>query len=74
MKARVVFVLLLIAMTQGCTSRGAKELLGNAAGNASNTQMGYDKQCFAVKSQCVQGLYEEWETSDGVPGCSCKKL
>ncbi|GAB5385662.1 MAG: hypothetical protein Alis3KO_27850 [Aliiglaciecola sp.] len=63
-----------LMMLGGCSTMAGKNLLGNAAGEASNTQVGYGRQCFAVKSQCAQGIYEEWETSDGVEGCSCKKL
>ncbi|WP_040521680.1 hypothetical protein [Aliiglaciecola lipolytica] len=67
-------ILILLGIT-GCTSSATKEFLGQAAGNAANTQVGYNKQqCFTVKSQCVQGHYETWQTSDGVEGCSCKKL
>lgn len=52
----------------------AKQVMGAAAGNAAGTQVAYGKQCFALKSQCVQGIYDEWQTSDNVDGCSCKKL
>lgn len=67
-------VLSSIFFISNCTSMNGKELIGNAVGNAANTQVGYNShQCFTVKSRCVQGHYEEWMTSDGVPGCSCKE-
>lgn len=63
----------------GCSSINGKELareiVGKGLGNASGSEVGYNaQQCYVVKNQCVQGEYQEWRTSDGVPGCSCKKL
>ncbi|MDO6695039.1 hypothetical protein Q4574_17205 [Aliiglaciecola sp. 3_MG-2023] len=71
-----MILLLLAAFSLGaCSASSTKEFLGHAAANAADTQVGYNQQqCFTVKSQCVQGHYETWETSDGVEGCSCKKL
>lgn len=71
---KILILISALTVLGGCSSMAGKNLLGNAAGQASNTQIGYGKQCFAVKSQCSQGIYEEWETSDGVEGCSCKNL
>ena len=66
-------ILLAVVMLSGCTSQSARALIGNAVANAADTQVGYNAQeCFKVQTQCVEGLYEEWQTSDGVPGCSCK--
>lgn len=70
---RVLWLLPLVVLT-ACNSMNAKQLLGTAAGNAAATQVKYGNQCYALQSQCVQGVYEEWLTSDGVEGCSCKKL
>lgn len=72
MKLSVLFILLVFL--NGCSTMDAKQILGAAAGNAAGTQVKYGKQCYALKNQCVQGEYQEWETSDGVEGCSCKKL
>ena len=67
-------LLMFVILLSACTSTTGRDLLGNAIGSAANTQVGYNKhQCFKIKSQCVQGHYEEWQTSDGVPGCSCKE-
>ncbi len=63
-----------VVWISSCSSMQSKTLLGNAIGNAANTQVGYNAhQCFTVKSRCGQGHYEEWTTSDGVAGCSCKE-
>ena len=69
-----VLLLVLVVLVSGCSSMDAKQIMGAAAGNAADTQVAYGKQCFALKSQCGQGIYEEWQTSDKVDGCSCKKL
>jgi heme/copper-type cytochrome/quinol oxidase subunit 3 len=61
-------VMLLIS---GCTTQGGRQLMGNAA----DTQVAYSPAaCFTLQQQCVQGEYQEWETSDKKMGCSCKKL
>lgn len=70
-----VMLILAAALTlASCSSHSAKQLLGSAAGNAAGTEVAYDKQCTVLKNRCVQGVYDEWQTSDGLPGCSCKKL
>lgn len=61
-------------LLSGCAANSARDLIGSGVANAANSEVGYtQQQCFTVKSQCVQGHYEEWKTSDGTQGCSCKK-
>lgn len=52
-----------------------KKFLGNAIGSANNTEVAYGSQCFALQQQCSQqqGHFEQWQTSDEKPGCSCKQ-
>ncbi|MCV2883628.1 hypothetical protein OE749_02800 [Aestuariibacter sp. AA17] len=65
----------LILTTAGCSSTDIKQVLGKGVGQAAGAQVGYGaNECFAVKSQCQQGHFESWETSDGTEGCSCKSL
>lgn len=72
MNGIVIFGLCLVMM--GCSTTTGKALVGGAMANSANTQVKYNaSQCFALKNQCVQGHYEEWTTSDGVDGCSCKE-
>lgn len=74
MNKTAILALCCAAVLSGCTSTAGRSLLGSAIGNAADTKVGYNKQqCFRVKSECVEGHYEEWRTSDGVPGCSCKE-
>ena len=69
-----VLTLTLVLLCTACTANNARELMGSAIANAADTEVGYSQsQCFKVRTQCVEGHYEEWQTSDGVPGCSCKK-
>lgn len=71
---KVILLSAFVVLMTGCSSMNAKQIMGAAAGNAAGTQVAYGKQCFALKSQCVEGIYNEWQTSDKVDGCSCKKL
>lgn len=58
-----------------CTSKNAKQLIGHAIADGANTQVAYNpSQCRTLRMQCVQGDYQEWETSEKEMGCSCKKL
>ena len=70
------FVLLaMVVSLSACTSQGGRELMGSAIGNAADTQVRYSAfACHTLQRQCVQGDYQEWETSDKKMGCSCKKL
>ncbi len=74
MKFRQNMFIVIASISLGaCSSISGKQLLGGLAAGAANTQVAYDKmQCRTIQSRCVQGHYEEWETSDGTPGCSCK--
>lgn len=71
---KVILLSIFMVLISGCSSMDAKQIMGSAAGNAADTQVAYGKQCYALKSRCGQGIYEEWQTSDKVDGCSCKKL
>ena len=63
-----------VAILSGCTTQGI-QLIGSAIGNAADTQVRYTPAaCNTLRLQCVQGEYQEWETSDKQMGCSCKKL
>jgi len=62
-------------LVSGCTTQNGRQLMGSAIGNAADTQVAYSPAaCFTLQQQCVQGEYQEWETSDKQMGCSCKKL
>ena len=67
------FLSLFVLLLSGCTAKNTKQILGSAVANVADTKVGYDKpSCYVVQQQCRDGYYQEWETSDGVPGCSCK--
>lgn len=73
MKGKLV-ALLSVLLVCGCSANAARDIIGKGVANAAKTEVGYTpQQCFVVKSQCVQGHFEEWQTSDGTLGCSCKK-
>ena len=71
----VVFWLTISLLLSGCTSQGGRQLIGNAVGNAADTEVRYSvADCKILQQRCVQGDYQEWQTSDKQLGCSCKKL
>lgn len=62
-----------LLMLGACSSINTKELVGGLVGGAADTKVAYSvPQCKHLSMQCTGGEYQEWETSDGVPGCSCK--
>lgn len=66
-------LLVLSSMISACASDTATKLIGHGVANAANTQVGYNStECFTRRQQCQGGNYQEWKTSDGVEGCSCK--
>lgn len=70
-----VLLLTISLLLCGCTSQGGRQLIGNALGNAADTEVRYSAaECNTLQQRCVQGDYQEWQTSDKQMGCSCKKL
>lgn len=70
-----IIVILSVFIFQSCTTKQAQHLIGGAIADGADTQVRYDAhQCRTLRSQCVQGDFQEWETSDKEMGCSCKKL
>lgn len=58
-----------------CTSQNTRQLLGTAVANGADTQVRFTPlECKTLQAQCIQGDYQEWQTSDKQMGCSCKKL
>lgn len=77
MKKLIVISLMLLGtgMLSACTSKNTTQLLGHAIADGANTQVRYNaSQCRTLQMQCVQGDFQEWQTSDKEMGCSCKKL
>lgn len=65
----------LISIMSGCTTKQAQHLVGAAIADGADTQVRYTPhQCRTLRAQCVQGDFQEWETSEKEMGCSCKKL
>jgi uncharacterized protein YceK len=70
---KVMLFTLSILLLSGCSSINSKQLVGGLVGGAADTKMGYSaSQCKHISMQCTGAEYQEWETSDGIPGCSCK--
>jgi hypothetical protein len=71
-------VMLLAAMAMlfvGCTKNNMRQMVGSAIADGADTQVKYNVQeCKTLQQRCVQGDFQEWETSDKEMGCSCKKL
>ena len=77
MKLSVNILLLAAAITlaTGCTKSHVRQFVGSAVADGADTQVKYSAQeCLVLEQRCVQGDFQEWETSDKDMGCSCKKL
>ncbi|MDU0354483.1 hypothetical protein RS130_11545 [Paraglaciecola aquimarina] len=63
------------AFLSACTTKQAKHFVGGAIASGADTEVRYSpSQCRTLRAQCVQGDFQEWETSEKEMGCSCKKL
>jgi hypothetical protein len=64
-----------VVLSTGCTSNNMRQFVGSAIADGADTQVKYNPQeCRVLEQRCVQGDFQEWETSDKEMGCSCKKL
>ncbi|MGJ8680321.1 hypothetical protein [Paraglaciecola sp.] len=71
----VSMVIFSISLLSSCTTKQAQQLIGHAIADGANTEVRYNaSQCRTLQMRCVQGEFQEWETSDKEMGCSCKKL
>ncbi|WP_158970381.1 hypothetical protein [Paraglaciecola sp. L3A3] len=64
-----------ITLISACTTKQAQHFVGTAIADGADTQVRYNpSQCRTLHMQCVQGDFQEWQTSEKDMGCSCKKL
>ncbi|MDP5032347.1 MAG: hypothetical protein NWQ54_20210 [Paraglaciecola sp.] len=72
---KLIYLVFFLLVLNSCTSKNAKQLMGHALANAAQTEVKYTPgECQTLRQQCVQGDFQEWQTSDKEMGCSCKKL
>jgi hypothetical protein len=77
MKRSVNIMLLAVIVTfsAGCTKSNMTQMVGSAIADGADTQVKYGAQaCVYLQQRCVQGDFQEWETSNKEMGCSCKKM
>jgi len=77
MKLSVNIMLLaaMVTLSTRCTKSNMRHMLGSAIADGADNQVKYDAHaCRILQQRCVQGDFQEWETSDKEVGCSCKKL
>ena len=77
MKLSITIFLISVAVVllSGCTKSNLRQIAGSAVANGADTQVRYSShECRTLRQQCVQGDFQEWQTSDKEMGCSCKKL
>lgn len=75
LSANLVVLVALLAILTGCTNSHVRQFVGSAIADGADTQVKYNAQeCRTLQQRCVQGDFQEWETSDKEMGCSCKKL
>lgn len=69
---------LLVAVTVsflGCTKSHVRQFVGSAVADGADTEVKYNAlECKTLQQRCVQGDFQEWQTSNKEMGCSCKKL
>lgn len=71
----VILLAAVVTLSTGCTKSNVRQLVGSAIADGADTQVKYNAQeCRILQQRCVQGDFQEWETSDKEMGCSCKKL
>ena len=76
---KILVKLMLLAafmiLSVGCTKSNMRQIVGSAIADGADTEVKYDAQsCLYLQQRCVQGDYQEWQTSNKEMGCSCKKL
>ena len=65
----------IVILSVGCTKNNMRQMVGSAIADGADTQVKYNPQeCKTLQQRCVQGDFQEWETSNKEMGCSCKKL
>jgi len=77
MKLSINIMLLtaVVIFSAGCTKSNMRQMVGSAIADGADTEVKYDRQaCVYLQQRCVQGDYQEWQTSNKEMGCSCKKL
>jgi hypothetical protein len=72
---KIITLAAIVTLSAGCTTNGVRHFVGSAIADGVDTQVSYDVHgCRVLQQRCVQGDFQEWETSDKEMGCSCKKL
>ena len=71
----VMLLAVVVTFSAGCTKSNMRQIVGSAIADGADTQVKYNAQeCITLQQRCVQGDFQEWQTSDKEIGCSCKKL
>ena len=70
-----MLVTAIVVLSVGCTKNNMRQFVGSAVANGADTEVKYNPlECRTLQQRCVQGDFQEWETSNKDMGCSCKKL
>lgn len=65
----------MVTLSVACTKNNVIQIVGSAVADGADTEVKYNPlECKTLQHRCVQGDYQEWETSNKDMGCSCKKL
>jgi hypothetical protein len=75
LSVNIMLLVAIVTLSAGCTKSNMRQMVGSAVADGADTQVKYNAHaCRILQQQCVQGDFQEWETSDKEMGCSCKKL
>lgn len=72
---KIILLLSMVVFATACTKSHVRQWVGSAVADGADTQVKYSEfECRTLRQQCVQGNFQEWQTSNKDLGCSCKKL
>ncbi|MBU3003966.1 hypothetical protein [Paraglaciecola arctica] len=70
-----LLMMTVVTIFAGCTKNHVRQFVGGAVAHGADTEVKYSAiECKTLQQRCVQGDFQEWETSNKDMGCSCKKL
>ncbi|WP_339725645.1 hypothetical protein [uncultured Paraglaciecola sp.] len=72
---KTILAVAVVTLSTGCTKSHVRQFVGSAVADGADTEVKYNAlECKTLQQRCVQGDFQEWETSNKDMGCSCKKL
>jgi len=75
LSVKMMLLVAMVTLSVACTKNHVRQIVGSAVADGADTEVKYNPlECKTLQQRCVQGDYQEWQTSNKDMGCSCKKL